>query len=407
MKIGINLLWLIPGYGGLETYARGLISGLAQSDSGNEFVLFTNFANHRIFEHLPSAFTRRLCRLPMRSRVAWRVIEQFMLSTFAAREKLDLLHAPADLLPPQCPCPSVVTIHDVNFYSLSDPLPPTAGRLFEWWVRRSARRADAIITVSEFSRAEIAARFRLSPYRVEVVHNGPASRPQPPTSQWPRLAARLGLSGDYIITVADGSPHKNLGRLLQAFARLRDQPVRLVVAGAQKPSAEPVSSLLRKFNLDSSVIFAGYLDDNDFVALMSHARMLACPSMYEGFGLPVIEAMTVGVPVACSRIAALPEVAGAAASYFDPTDVADIAATLDRLMHDEALRTKLIEAGARRAKHFSWNRAAMETIAVYQRAATAAEEREKSLVGFKPPADLPRYAKKAPIHENRQHEKMG
>jgi glycosyltransferase involved in cell wall biosynthesis len=371
MKIGINLLWLVPGYGGLETYVLGLIAGLALvHDTSNQYVLFTNPRNYSSFDGLPAGFHRQVCWLPTRSRVAWRIAEQFLLPRYAALERLDVLHSPDDMIPLRLGCRSVVTIHDVNFYSLSDRLPASASRLFESWVRRSALRADAIITVSKFSQREIASRFKVATERISVIHNAPAIRSRPPLARWPALARRLGISGDYIVTFADGSPHKNLATLLYAFALLLKQGrVQLLVVGRQAPSDRRTVGLLHALGLSDSVIFAGYLSESDLSLTMANARLLAFPSRYEGFGLPVVEAMAAGVPVACSRATALPEVASDAAVFFDPSNVADMACAINRLLSDEPLRRDLVAAGRRRARRFSWGRAAVRTIDVYQRAA--------------------------------------
>jgi glycosyltransferase involved in cell wall biosynthesis len=371
VKIGINLLWLVPGYGGLETYIRGLIAGLALvHDTSNEYVLFTNPHNDASFADLPVGFSRRICNLPTRSRVAWRISEQFLLPRYAARERLDLLHSPDDMIPLGLACPSVVTIHDVNFYSLADRLPGAASRLFESWVRRSALRANKIITVSRFSREEIVSRLKVAAERIAVIHNAPAIRPRPSQARWPELRCRLGISGDYIVTFADGSPHKNLTTLLHAFALLlKERRLELVVVGRQTADDRRILGLLRKLRLSNSVIFTGYLGEGELSLTMANALLLAFPSRYEGFGLPVIEAMAAGLPVACSQAAALPEIANGAAVFFDPSSITDMACAIDNLLTDESLYRRMIVAGRRRARQFSWGRVAIRTMEVYQRTA--------------------------------------
>ncbi|MHB8382115.1 MAG: glycosyltransferase family 4 protein [Candidatus Binataceae bacterium] len=368
MKIGINLVWLVPGYRGLETYARGLLAGLDQTDQHNRYVLFTNPQNHASFAHLSNRFVRRLCPLAIKSRVAWRIAEQVLVSRYSALEQLDLLHSPADLIPLKRNCATVVTIHDVNFYSLSDRLPAGASRLFDLWARRAALRSDAIITVSRFSKEQISAHCGVPDHRISVIYNAAAIRSLPSPDRWPRLAQRLGLSSDYIVTFSDGSPHKNLGALLQAFARLgpNDRP-RLAVVGDRAKQSRQTRRLLGDLNLSGSVIFTGYLCDDELSLVLGNARMLALPSTYEGFGLPVVEAMAAGVPVACSRAAALPEIAGNAAVYFAPADIGAMARAITTLLADELLRSNLAAAGRARAGQFSWPRSARRTIEVYER----------------------------------------
>jgi len=370
MKVGISLLWLVPGYRGLETYVRGLLAGLDQTDHHNHYVLFTNPQNHARFAHLSNRFTRRLCPMPIKSRVAWRIAEQALAPRYADQERLDLLHAPADLIPLKRSCATVVTIHDVNFYSLSDRLPVSASRLFELWVKRSARRADAIITVSRFSGAQISANCGVADSRIAVIYNAPAIWKPPSAARWPQLARRLGLHCDYLVTFADGSPHKNLGALIQAFAQLGSSDrLRLVVVGDRAKQARWILRLQANPRLRGSIIFTGYLGDDDLSLVLGNSRLLVFPSLYEGFGLPVVEAMAAGIPVACSRAAALPEIAGNAALFFSPSDTAAMTRAIETLLTNEPLRKNLAAAGRARAAHFSWTRAALQTIEVYERTA--------------------------------------
>jgi glycosyltransferase involved in cell wall biosynthesis len=370
VKIGINLLWLLPGYGGLETYARGLLAGLALVDRRNEYVLFTNPQNSASFADLPPRFGRRLCNAPLKSRVSWRIAEQLLLSRYSALERLDVLHSPDDMVPLGRICPVVMTIHDVNFVSLSDRLPGLASQLLESWVRRSSHRADEIITVSEFSRGEISTRFGIPSDRISVIHNAPAVRGPSHPAGWPGLADRLGIACDYLIAFADGSPHKNLYALLSAFAVLvRGRRLQLVVVGRRERQDRRVRARLRELNLDGSVVFTDYLDDSELSLVLANARLLVFPSLYEGFGLPVVEAMAAGIPVACSRVSAMPEIAGAAAAFFNPSQVADMIRILSHLLASESLRGDLVAAGRRRVGQFSWERAALQTIEVYERAA--------------------------------------
>ena len=370
MKVGINLLWLVPGYGGLETYARGLLAGLAVVDRQNEYVLFTNPQNYASFAGLPSRFGRRVCNVPLKSRVSWRIAEQLLLSRYSALENLDVLHSPDDMVPLRRACPMVMTIHDVNFRSLSDRLPGLASQLLESWVRRSSHRADEIITVSEFSRREILAQLGVPSERISVIHNAPAVRGPSHPARWPGLAGRLGISCDYLIAFADGAPHKNLAALLSAFAALvTERRLQLVVVGRRDRQDRHVRARLRELNLDGQVVFTDYLRDGELSLVLANARLLVFPSLYEGFGLPVVEAMAAGIPVACSRTGAMPEIAGAAAAFFNPSQVADMIRILSHLLANESLRGELVAAGRRRVGQFSWERAALQTIEVYERAA--------------------------------------
>jgi len=177
---------------------------------------------------------------------------------------------------------------------------------------------------------------------------------------------------DYIIAFSNQFLHKNIEALIKAFARLQaSRPLQLVVVGHLPNDGGRLQRTIGQLRLGGNVVLTGYLDDGDLGAVLSRAKMLAFPSLSEGFGLPVLEAMAADVPVACSNATALPEVAGNAAIYFDPRSVEDMAATLQRLADDEALRRKLILAGHQNVKRFSWENAARETVNVYRSVSTA------------------------------------
>jgi glycosyltransferase involved in cell wall biosynthesis len=256
------------------------------------------------------------------------------------------------------------TRYQLLFAIWPDAIP---GGLAEWWIRKSAERADSIITVSEFSRGQICFRLGVPPARVSVVHNAPAVRPLPKPAIWPGLAQRLGVSSGYILAFADGSPHKNLARLFTAFALLNDERVQLLIVGRRDDQGRRVLALRDRLRLGDRVKFTGHLSDACLALVFANAALLVCPSLHEGFGLTVTEAMAAGLPVACSKAGALPEIAGEAAIFFDPLDVAQIAHVIDRLLANEPLRTDPAGAGRLRVAQFSWERAARKTVAVYER----------------------------------------
>jgi glycosyltransferase involved in cell wall biosynthesis len=238
-------------------------------------------------------------------------------------------------------------------------------------VKTSARRARAILTVSEFSRRDIAATLNVDPARIFAVHNG-GLRDAQRSVQRPQVATGVDIQKPYVLAFSSVNPHKNIGNLLRAFARVRlPQQVQLVVMGRMPLGGESLVALARRLGIEKNVSFTGYLKEEEKLQVLQHARMLASPSLYEGFGLPVIEAMSYDVPVACSNVAALPEVAGNAARMFDPRNVNEITAAVEEVFSDEALRARLIAAGRVNARRFSWERTARLTSQVYRYAAGA------------------------------------
>jgi glycosyltransferase involved in cell wall biosynthesis len=230
----------------------------------------------------------------------------------------------------------------------------------------AARSADRIIAVSEATKAEIGRVLDVPPDRVDVVYE--AGRPPGPATPEPELRARLRL-GDapLVLSVSARRPHKNLRRLLQAFAGLAEG-TSLVLPGYPTPFEGELVAEVSRLGLAGRVRLLGWVSEEDLEALYLAARCFVFPSLAEGFGLPVLEAMERGVPVACSRASSLPEVAGDAARYFDPLDVEDLRRAIAELLEDESLRARLAAAGRDRARLFSWERAAAETVAVYEHA---------------------------------------
>jgi glycosyltransferase involved in cell wall biosynthesis len=235
-----------------------------------------------------------------------------------------------------------------------------------WFVRRSARRAARIITISDFARREIADAFGIGLDAIIVTHLAPLLRTAVSESEAESRLAKLGIQKPYLISFSSPSPHKNIPILLRAFAMAREThrfPHQLVLVGHLPPGL----SIGRDGIRDDSVRVVGYLQDADLSAVMTGAELLVFPSLYEGFGLPVLEAMSAGVPVVCSDRASLPEVAGDAALFFDPTNVSEISEMVARAVTDQRLRESLRERGRHNASRFSWDRTAAETLAVYRR----------------------------------------
>jgi glycosyltransferase involved in cell wall biosynthesis len=199
----------------------------------------------------------------------------------------------------------------------------------------------------------------------------PCAADRQPTSEdadFAALGARLGIDRPYVLALSSGSPHKNLARLLRAFARLATDRLQLVVAGHEPTRGESLRALADELRLGSSVRFTGYLSDHDLSLVRRHARVFAFPSLYEGFGIPVLEAMEAGVPVVASNVASLPEVVGDAGRLVDPYSVEDIAAGLREVLADEGLRQDLVQRGYLQLRRFSWESTARQTLEVYERA---------------------------------------
>ena len=354
LRIGLNLLYLRPGVvGGTETYARGLLSGLAAVAPEHEFVVFLNRSAREWV--LPPGFERVVC--PVSGRQASRYLyEQLVLPRVLRRHGLDVVHSLAYVAPVVAPCASVVTIHDLNYRHPSHRMTAPRRLALRWFLSAAARSCDAVIVVSRFIAEELSAAMPYTAQKLHVVHEAPI-----PRAPVPGGGATSGLTPPYLLAFSSVSANKNLGRLLEAYAGAREQGLAhgLVLVGHRPPWSHAP---------ESGVVWTGYLADDEVRRALSGADGLVFPSLYEGFGLPILEAMEAGVAVMCSRAASLPEIAGEAAEYFDPEDVASIAAAIVRVAGDPALRASLVRRGTERVAQFSWERAARETLAVYESA---------------------------------------
>jgi glycosyltransferase involved in cell wall biosynthesis len=368
MRIGINLLYLIPGVvGGTETYAAGLLKGLAEIDQTDEFVVYVNKESKDWPLPSGSNFVRVVCPLDARKRYRRYFFEQFHLPGLLRKQGIGIVHSLGYISPLIVHCPTIVTIHDLNFRVFGKELSLSRRLALEFFVRQSVLRADRIIAVTEFSRREIIREFNVGVDRIAVIHEAPrvSNSGLPSKGRLSGVASKFGITPPYILAFSSLSPNKNIPNLLQAFALARDKyrlPHRLVVVGHLPVGAGP---LINNSQLPEHIIFTGHLDDGSLNCVLADAELLVFPSYYEGFGLPVVEAMAAGVPVACSEKGSLPEVAGSSAVFFDPHSVPDIAEKIAKVAGDPNLQRALRKEGLENVKRFSWKKTATRTLEVY------------------------------------------
>lgn len=299
-------------------------------------------------------------------RVLW---EQAVQPIVLRRIKADLVHAPVFVGPLIAPCPMVITIHDLSFIRFPQ-LFPSVNRLYlRIMTQLSARRARRLIAVSEHAASESVRLLDVPRDRIDVVYHGvePRFRPLPP-DQVAAFRDQHSLPERFVLFVGTLEPRKNLVRLVEAFARVRDGQTKLVLVGGKGWLYDDLFAQVERLGLNDEVIFAGYVRSEELPLWYNAARALAYPSLYEGFGLPVLEAQACGTPVLTSNVSSLPEAGGEAALLVRPRDVAAIAEALNRLLTDAALRDELRERGLDHAEAFSWPSTARETVRVYRRA---------------------------------------
>jgi glycosyltransferase involved in cell wall biosynthesis len=315
--------------------------------------------------------------LPLPPRWEWRALPfprlwtHLRLSWEVARHRPDVLFVPAHVVPAIHPRATVVTVHDLGYLHFPDAHPALSRRYIDLSTRWSVRTARRVIAVSAATRDDLVTMLRVSASKISVVHHG--VRPVVCVSESDMRATleRLGIMQPYVLFVGTVQPRKNLQRLIRAFAQVVSSglPHRLVIAGRMGWLTEPIRAEVASLNLTDRVHFAGYVPDGDLPALYRGADAFAFPSLYEGFGMPVLEALAYGVLVVASNTTSLPEIVGDAGVLVDPLDEAAIGAALVRVLADTSLRARLAVVGPERAAHFSWERCAQETLAVLEGAA--------------------------------------
>jgi glycosyltransferase involved in cell wall biosynthesis len=281
----------------------------------------------------------------------------------------ELFHATEHLLLPLRGCPTVFTVHDLIFHLF----PQHHKRLNRWYLNAAVplycRRADAIICVSKHSKADLVRAWGIDPTKIHVVYEAadPCFGPVSP-ERMVAVRTRYGLPERYLLTVGTIEPRKNLSRLLDALALLRRQgdDVRLVIVGGMGWLYHDFLAQLESFEHRHAVVRPGFVPDADLPAVYSGATLTVLASLYEGFGLPILESMACGTPVVSSRASSLPELGGEAARYFDPQNVGEMAAVIGEVWHDGELRQEMSQRGLAQAAQFSWARAAQETMRVYE-----------------------------------------
>ena len=366
MQIGFDASRLRVGQRtGTEQYTWELLRALGQIDRRHHYLLYSN-GRPSALPPLPPNFELRPIRFP-------RLWTHLRLSMEMILRPPDLLFVPAHVLPLWSPRRAVVTIHDLGYLHYPEAHPRARRLELRLSTRWSAWRATHVLAVSEATRRDIVAHYGVPESKISVVYHGVSERFKPVTGaeDLRTVARRYGISSPYLLYVGTIQPRKNLVRLLEAWAACigRVPPATtLVIAGKRGWLTTEIERRAHQLDIAERVRFTGYVADQDLPALLSGALAYLLPSLYEGFGLPVLEAQACGAPVLTSTVSSLPEVAGEAAVFVDPLDVRSISDGIARLVEDADLRERLRTAGLRRVAGWTWTRAARETLALLETA---------------------------------------
>ncbi len=380
ISIGVNahLLSFTPGYrrAGVSQYTEQMVRHFVSDhllDPNDSITLFVGPGSlARMWSSERNAIHYRASHLPT-SRPLYRILwEQFIAPVLSVRTGLDVLFCPVNVVPIAATVPSVVTVHDLAFLAYPEAYHPAKRRYLTVMTRLSVHRARRIIAVSAHTRDDLVHQFGVRPERIAVIPNAADERFKP--SDDPigvaQFRAAHNLPDRFILFVGTLEPRKNLRRLIEAFSLIADDSdIKLVIVGASGWLTSDLAPLVHARNLGERIIFTGYVSDDDLPCWYQAATLFCYPSLYEGFGLPVLEAMACGTPVVTSRTSSIPEVTGEAAVLVDPTDVSALARALKSVLANEVRRNEMSAAGIARSHAYSWGRTAAATLEVIRGAA--------------------------------------
>lgn len=370
MRIGINTFALSGrlGMAGPGRYISELASALVRVSSEHELIFFGNADNLTL---LPSGGCQKIdCGRATIARPLRLLWEQLVLPILARSYHVDVLHSPTFVSPLALPCTSVVSILDMTWFTHRNQHTLVKGGYFRAMIPPSARRAARVIAISEASKQDVVDLLGIPAEQVAVTYLGVDSGVFYPhaATDVEAVLARCGVSQPYVLYVGKLEPRKNLPALIEAFDSISHifPDHSLVIAGNPGWDYQVVYERAKQVSCRERICFTGFVSDMDLPALYSGADLFVYPSSYEGFGIPVLEAMACGTPVITSNVSSLPEVAGDAGLLVDPLDIAGLAGVMRRVLTDAELCQQMRKRGLKRAKQFTWEKAAWRTLQVYK-----------------------------------------
>ncbi len=372
MRVAIDSTPLLNQRTGIGQYTYHLVRNLLDLDSAPNLVLFCvslrkpASLQELIPEHPNLSYADY--RVPARlMQTAWDMIGLPYVESFTGQ--LDVFHATNYIAPPQKKGKLILTVHDVGFARMPEAHPQSS-RMFSEVLPRQLQRADKVVVVSEFTRNELLEIFDVPVQKVQVIHNGisPDFRPIKEPAALGEIFRKYQIEQGYVLFVGKLEARKNLVGIIEAYSLFKNSSKsahKLVLAGSLGWKGEEALGKVVEYGLEKDVVHLGYVPDTDLPVLMSGAAVFLYPSLYEGFGIPTIEAMACGTPVIASNSTSLPEVVGDAGLLVDPHSPEEIAHALTDILSDAARRNRLVNKGLARAKRFSWRKMAEETLELY------------------------------------------
>lgn len=371
MRIGIDVSFVTRDRVGVDQYLYNLLKSLAKTDTVNSYFLYSN-------KDIPEEFTdigRNFKTVIFKNRILPRILwVQFILPGLLKRDGIDLLHAPCYVAPAGAPCPMVITFHDMASWLFPQKFRIKHRIVYSLFVPSFAKKADGIIAVSECTKHDLVRLFRMPEEKITVVYEGASElfKPVDDTALLENIRKKYSLPGKYILYVGMLEPRKNVPVLVRAFKQLKDSTGvehKLVIVGKKGWMYDEIFKTVRSLKLEDEVIFTGYITDKELPLIYSASELFVYPSAYEGFGLPLLEAMACGVPVIASNVSSIPEITGDAVVLVNPDNAGELSKAMNKIISDKSLQESIRKKGLERAGMFSWEKAAGQTLEVYKKTA--------------------------------------
>jgi len=371
MNIGINARYLQKKHTGIENYLLNLLKQLISLDTNNNYFLY--FGNHK---PVPSVVpgggaVTRIASMPTNSQLMRMIWDQVGLPHALKKDSITVFHEPSFISPLIKVCPTVITVFDLAYLYFPEHFTRRNVLYLKTLLPYSIKKADCIIAISKHTKNDIIKHYNVTPEKVRVVYLGvdPFFRVVDQKDRIAQIKRSYGITKEYLLNVSLISPRKNLITLLKAFKKLCTQNnhrYQLVIAGEKGWVYEKIFAAVSSLGLEDDVVFTGYVTNEELIYLYNNAISFLYPSLFEGFGLPILEAMACGCPVITSRVTSIPEVCGEAAVLVDPNSEDELFHAMHRIVGDSEKRHSLREKGFKQAALFSWEKTAQQTRAIYE-----------------------------------------
>lgn len=370
-RIGIDARFYGPLGKGLGRYTKEIVDRVTRMDDTNEYVVFLSRDNFHEFDCPNDRVVKVIAD------IRWYTLaEQIRMPRLIKKYKVDLMHFPHFNVPVFCGCPFVVTVHDLILTKFptqrATTLSPIKYRIknlgYKYVIHSAVKKARAIIAVSEFTKKDIIQQFRADKNRIKVTYEGVAAGFCPLDRDDKKVVFKYNINKPYLLYVGNAYPHKNLGALIKVMAQINkaEQGLQLILVGKEDYFYNRLKDKVRQAGLSETVLFPGFVPDEDLGCLYRQAAAYVFPSLYEGFGLPPLEAMQHGCPVISSDRASMPEILGKAALYFDPESQDSMCGAIQAMRQDEDFRNRMIGKGFVQASKYNWNNCAQDTLRTYR-----------------------------------------